>query len=230
MNGARVWRSPNFNARAVGKPIAYVVVHYTDMESAEAALTRLCDPATQVSAHDVIDEDGTLYELVDAQQRAWHAGVSFWQGERDMNSVSVGIELVNPGHRCGYRPFPPTQITALIERLRHYEKLAAFLPENVLGHSDVAPGRRPDPGELFPWAELARHGFGLWASPEPADFAPSPNPDDEARALLNRIGYDPTVALPDVLHAFQQHFTPQNLTSTADATTLASLRAIRRLK
>ena len=150
------YTSPNFNERKEGKKPSMIVVHYTGMKTAEDALERLCDPIAEVSAHYLIEEDGALHALVPEDKRAWHAGVSNWDGETDINSISIGIELVNPGHEHGYRPFPIEQMQALAELCkgvmsRHDIKVA-------LGHSDVAPERKQDPGELFDWQWLAGQG------------------------------------------------------------------------
>ncbi|MBV8169405.1 MAG: N-acetylmuramoyl-L-alanine amidase, partial [Alphaproteobacteria bacterium] len=165
--------SPNFSARNAA--IDTLILHYTGMQSGQAAIERLCDPAAQVSAHYVIDEDGTIHRLVDEPHKAWHAGVSFWQGDEDLNRVSVGIELVNPGHEWGYRAFPAPQLASCLALARDIVQRHAIAPSRVVGHSDVAPTRKEDPGELFDWALLARHGVGLWPPDEhgaPDDGAP----------------------------------------------------------
>jgi N-acetylmuramoyl-L-alanine amidase len=136
-----------------------VIIHYTGMKSGEAALTRMCDPQTKVSAHYMVEEDGRVFQLVDEAKRAWHAGVSFWDGRDNINKYSIGIELVNPGHEWGYRPFPEAQIAALLELLEGISKRHPIKVEYVLGHSDVAPSRKQDPGELFPWDRLVDAGF-----------------------------------------------------------------------
>jgi N-acetylmuramoyl-L-alanine amidase len=151
--------SPNGNERKLpsGTGPSLVVLHYTGMRTATDALERMCNPAAEVSAHYMIDEDGTVTQLVDEEHRAWHAGRSSWRGETDVNSASIGIELVNPGHEFGYRPFPEVQIEALLPLLSDIVQRRAIAPANVVGHSDVAPARKQDPGELFPWERLARH-------------------------------------------------------------------------
>ena len=160
-NGIHLMRSPNFNDRADGIKLAYIILHYTGMKDAASALERLCDPAAQVSAHYMIDEDGSVIQLVDEAKRAWHAGKSFWRGITDMNSASIGIELVNPGHEFGYRPFPAAQITALKKLLHEIIARHGMNRKScLLGHSDIAPTRKQDPGELFPWEELAKDGLG----------------------------------------------------------------------
>ena len=208
--------SPNQDDRG-GVAIDMLVLHYTGMTSAAAALERLCDPAAKVSAHYVIDEDGTIYALVPEQRRAWHAGVSYWAGETNINARSIGIELVNPGHDYGYRAFAEPQIAALIELSQAIVARHAIPPARVLGHSDVAPARKEDPGELFPWARLAQDGIGLWPEPAGGDLAPD---------ALIRFGYDPKASQGKVIIAFQRHFRPNSLTGMWDqecAGLLASL-------
>ncbi|HMH65671.1 MAG TPA: N-acetylmuramoyl-L-alanine amidase, partial [Rhizomicrobium sp.] len=186
--------SPNHDARPDGAVIDMLVLHYTGMTSAEAALERLCDPAAKVSSHYTIDEDGTVYAHVPEARRAWHAGLSFWAGETDVNARSIGIELVNPGHEFGYRAFPESQIASLIT-LCHGILLRHPIPSwRVLGHSDVAPARKEDPGELFPWEQLAKAGIGLW--PISQDSALSAD-------ALGRYGYDPNAPQEKVIAAFQ---------------------------
>jgi len=140
--------SPNFGPRR-GGPVDMLILHYTGMNSAEDALARLCDPAAEVSAHYLIDQRGIIYRLVDEQCRAWHAGIACWAGETDINNRSIGIELVNPGHEFGYEPFPPRQMAALIALGQAIVERHPIPPWRVLGHSDVAPARKTDPGELF---------------------------------------------------------------------------------
>lgn len=152
------WRSPNFEERKNGVKPSMIIVHYTGMKTAQEALERLCSPESKVSAHYVVDEDGSIYQLVLEDKRAWHAGVSNWQGETDINSHSIGIELVNPGHEFGYRPFPDAQIEALIALCHDIRERHEI--EWVLGHEDVAPDRKQDPGELFPWSRLEQAGIG----------------------------------------------------------------------
>ncbi|HEY5348068.1 MAG TPA: N-acetylmuramoyl-L-alanine amidase, partial [Rhizomicrobium sp.] len=160
-----VLQSPNQDARPDGAVIDMLVLHYTGMQSAEAALARLCDPAAKVSAHYTIDRKGHVYAHVAEERRAWHAGVSCWAGARDINSHSIGIELVNPGHEFGYVAFSDAQIAALTE-LAHGILARHPIPRaRALAHSDVAPMRKMDPGELFPWQHLAGQGIGLWAAP-----------------------------------------------------------------
>ena len=154
--------SPNSNARPASADIELVVVHFTGMETAEAALRELTQLGSGVSAHWMIDEDGTIYRLVPEERRAWHAGLGSWHHWHDVNAVSIGIELVNPGHDHGYRPFPDLQIEALEDLLADTFKCHGLRPCDLIGHSDVAPERKQDPGELFPWERLARAGFSIW--------------------------------------------------------------------
>ena len=168
--------SPNRDERPSGcGPVDTLVIHYTGMVSAAAALARLTDARARVSAHWCVGEDGTLWRLVPEEQRAWHAGISAWRGRRSVNDRSIGIELVNPGHEHGYRPFPPAQMDALVDLARAIAARHPIDPRNVVAHADIAPGRRQDPGELFDWARLARAGIGLWPD-EGAAPAPAPAP------------------------------------------------------
>jgi N-acetylmuramoyl-L-alanine amidase len=214
--------SPNQGQRPAGVPIDMLVLHYTGMKTAQAALERLCDPQAQVSAHYVVEEDGTVWRLVEEQQRAWHAGVSCWRGQRDINSRSIGVEIVNPGHEWGYRAFPPAQMRAVAELCRGILARHAIEPRNVVGHSDVAPLRKQDPGELFDWQWLAGQGIGLW----PSHDAPAARAD-QAGELLARYGYDLEAAnaiqLEAVVAAFQRHFRPRIVSGALDGETLAVL-------
>lgn len=215
--------SPNHGPRAEGARIEILLLHYTGMRDAATALRRLCTPASEVSAHYTVDEDGTVYAHVPEERRAWHAGAGTWRGAADVNSRSIGIEIVNPGHEHGYRPFPAVQMEAVAELCRAIVLRHAIRPEDVLGHSDIAPSRKQDPGELFDWPWLARQGVGLWPDPVAEDDGPAPHP---AEALLGRYGYDP--AEPLALLAFQRHFHPGRLTGTPDDETLRRLRALLR--
>ena len=199
--------SPNFDARRPGAAVDILLLHYTGMPTAAGALTRLCDPAAKVSAHYTIDEDGTVYRHVSEERRAWHAGVSYWAGERDINARSIGIELQNPGHEFGYRKFPQAQMRALIELAQGILRRHPIPPTRVLGHSDTAPTRKEDPGELFDWQRLAQAGIGLWPDDGPAI-------DGDWQGLMARYGYDlrdPEAAL----RAFRRHFEPEALEKLA---------------
>ncbi len=203
--------SPNWNERLL--PVSMVVLHYTGMQSAEAALERMCDPAAQVSAHYMIDEDGTVIRLVPEDKRAWHAGKSYWRGITDVNSASVGIELVNPGHEWGYRPFTDAQMEALIPLLaaiiaRHDIPLA-----NVVGHSDIAPARKDDPGELFEWETLARYKLAL-KTPKPRISLVYDEPGAFFLAL-ERWGYDIADGRA-ALRAFQRRWRPRRIDGELD--------------
>ena len=218
--------SPNFDSRPKGCAPDMLVLHYTGMTSGKAALARLTDPQSRVSAHYLIDEDGAVIALVDEENRAWHAGLACWAGERDINGCSLGIELVNPGHEWGYRRFPEAQMAALEELAGALVRRWSIPPARVLGHSDVAPARRQDPGELFDWARLAGAGIGLWP-PAPAD-APLLETMDLQTALA-RFGYDITcdglygAQTRQVVAAFQRHFRPHAVTGLADAPTCGVL-------
>jgi N-acetylmuramoyl-L-alanine amidase len=203
--------SPNFNERQL--PVSMIVLHYTGMQSAEAALARLTDPAAEVSAHYLIDEDGTIHRLVAEDKRAWHAGQSHWRGITDVNSASIGIELVNPGHEFGYREFAPAQIEALIPLLAEIKDRYEITRGNIVGHSDIAPTRKQDPGELFPWARLARVRLAL---PRPTKNLMDPLWTDAGFLLaLERFGYEVTDKLAAVV-AFQRRFRPELIDGEID--------------
>jgi N-acetylmuramoyl-L-alanine amidase len=197
-----------------------LVLHYTGMQTADAALERLCDPAAKVSAHYCVDEDGTVYALVPEARRAWHAGVSFWAGITDINASSIGIEIVNPGHEFGYRAFPEAQIEALIALCLDILSRHPIPPARVLGHSDVAPARKEDPGELFPWERLAKDGIGLW---------PGQIENSLAAEALTRFGYDPDAPQDNVITAFQRHFRPVKLDGKWDNECAGILSGLLRL-
>jgi len=218
--------SPNHGPRPEGARIALVVVHYTGMASARAAIARLCDPKSGVSAHYVIGEDGEMLRLVSEERRAWHAGRGAFAAFRDVNDVSIGIELVHPGHDFGYRPFAHAQIRALARLLEDLLARHGLPPQAVIGHSDLAPHRKRDPGEFFPWAELARAGLAFF----PEDPGTPVAPDwAEALACLRRIGYAPGfdgITPAEALRAFQRRFFPLRVDGVLDARTMGRLRAV----
>ena len=229
--------SPNFDMRRA--PPDMVVLHYTGMESGEAALARLRDPDAKVSAHYLVEEDGRVFSLVAEERRAWHAGVSFWKGTRDCNGASIGVEIVNPGHDFGYRPFPPAQIEAVIELLDDVRTRWEIPDGRILAHSDVAPDRKIDPGELFPWKTLAEAGHGLWVEPPIPPGAPLTVGDEgpgvfALQAGLNRLGYDsPPSGRYDggaatLVAAFQRHWRPERIDGIADGGTRSRLMALLR--
>ena len=203
--------SPNFDARAL--PITMIVLHYTGMESAEAAIARLRDPEAKVSAHYLVDEDGRILRLVDEDKRAWHAGRSHWRRITDVNSASIGIELVNPGHEFGYRTFPDAQMGALIPLVAQIKERHAITRGNVVGHSDIAPARKQDPGELFNWHALARLRLAL---PRPTRNLVDPGwPDAGFMLALERFGYDVEDRQAAVI-AFQRRFRPELIDGEID--------------
>ena len=214
--------SPNHNERRA--PLDMLVIHYTGMEPAERAIDWLCDPVSQVSAHYLIDQQGAVTRMVAEERRAWHAGVSWWRGQDDINSHSVGIELANPGHDYGYCAFPEAQIVALIELGLAIVGRHAIPARNVVGHSDIAPRRKIDPGELFPWRRLAAAGLGVWpgavaGADAPSTDAPLADPDALA-ATLERIGYPVAEAgLAACCDAFQRHYRPTAIHGLTDAGT-----------
>lgn len=222
--GAIVWRpSPNFNARRVPpgcNPVRQLILHYTGMPTGAEAEERLLDADSGVSAHYLVHEDGRVVQMVDEAGRAWHAGVSRWRGCEDLNSSSVGVEIVNPGHEWGYQPFPAVQMRAVVRLasaicVRHRIDRA-----DVIGHSDIAPARKQDPGELFDWALLARHRLALG---RPRRLLADPGWPDSAFALaLERFGYDVT-DLGAAVIAFQRRFRQDNPDGVIDGETRAIL-------
>jgi N-acetylmuramoyl-L-alanine amidase len=209
----RQHRSPNHGPRRGSAAIDMLVIHYTGMSSATAALARMCDPAAAVSAHYLIDEDGTVWQLVAEAERAWHAGAAGWGGVGDVNSRSIGIELQNPGHDLGYRDFPAAQIAALTDLAGDILARHRIPPERVLGHADVAPSRKQDPGERFPWRALAGAGIGLWP-----DFTQGTAESADARRDLAAIGYE-VADLAAAITAFQRHWRPARCDGVLDAET-----------
>jgi N-acetylmuramoyl-L-alanine amidase len=236
---AEVRLSPNHGERKSSTGIDMLVLHYTGMRDSEAAIRRLCTRGTEVSAHYVVLEDGRVIQCVPEVRRAWHAGQASWHGETDINSCSIGIELANPGHEHGYTEFPRRQIAALTALCRSILTRHRIPPHRVLGHSDVAPARKQDPGEKFPWRILASSGIGMWVKPAP--FTPnSPvsvlgdtNPMiAEAQVLLARHGYSVNNsgyldgATRDAIAAFQRHFRQERVDGLLDSSTLETLKAL----
>lgn len=230
--------SPNFDART--GPPDMIVLHYTGMPTGQAALERMRDPAAKVSAHYMVEEDGQIFSLVPEERRAWHAGVSFWKGEENLNGVSIGVEIVNPGHEFGYRPFPEVQIGAVIDLIADIRSRWQVPDGRILGHSDIAPARKTDPGELFPWRRLAHEGHGLWAESGAAPGAPLAEGDEgpgvfALQAGLTRLGYDlpPSgrydAATATVVGAFQRHWLQTRWDGIADGETRARLVGLLRI-
>ncbi len=213
--------SPNFNDRE-GAAIDMLVLHYTGMRSCEDALVRLCDPAAEVSAHYLIDETGTVTSLVDESKRAWHAGVASWHGHSNINSRSIGIELVNPGHEFGYRDFAHPQMEALITLCQGILARHSIPGRNIVGHSDVAPARKMDPGERFDWRRLAEAGIGLWPR---LDGSAGSLPENAVGATLHQIGYDIS-DLESAIAAFQRHYRPRLIDGVADDETRQCIAAL----
>lgn len=237
---AAVVTSPNFNARREARAPDMLVLHYTGMPTAEGALDWLAREESQVSSHYFVFEDGRVVQLVPESARAWHAGKSFWRGETDINSASIGIEIANPGHPGGLPDFPPLQIGAVIDLCRDIIERHAIVPERVLAHSDVAPVRKIDPGENFPWTALADAGIGHWVEPTPVgggrffqqgDGGP---PVEALQAMLALYGYDVPVSgeycarTRGVVEAFQRHFRQERVDGIADASTIDTLHRLLR--
>ncbi|HKJ73168.1 MAG TPA: N-acetylmuramoyl-L-alanine amidase [Alphaproteobacteria bacterium] len=225
--------SPNHDARPAGRAPDMLVLHYTGMRTGREALDRLCDSSAKVSAHYMIEEDGTLYRLVPEDRRAWHAGVASWQGEADVNGRSIGIELVNPGHEFGYRAFTEPQMQMLDTLAGDIVARYRIPPSRVVGHSDVAPLRKQDPGELFDWPRLARLGIGLWPGHVTGEMDRLSLWD--IQAILAEIGYgiemtgEMDALTRAVIAAFQRHFLPENLTGEADMATIRRLMDVKSL-
>ena len=234
--------SPNCDARNANSPIDTLIMHYTGMQSADEALTRMCDSQAEVSAHYMVDEDGTVYQLVEGDQRAWHAGISHWRGREGLNHTSIGIEIVNPGHEFGYAPFPKEQMDEVIELTKTLLARYPIEPRNIIGHSDIAPERKEDPGELFDWAWLAREGIGLFPdmSDAPANIALLQEGDDGERVTrlqknLAKYGYGIAcdgnygTKTASVAKAFKRHFCPDVLNTSWDSTAEHALQALLRM-
>jgi N-acetylmuramoyl-L-alanine amidase len=230
--------SPNFDARTA--PPDILVLHYTGMKTGPEALDRLRDPEAKVSSHYMVEEDGRIFRLVPEERRAWHAGVSYWKGARNINGVSIGVEIVNPGHEWGYRPFPDAQIAAVIALIGDIRSRWQIGDDRIVGHSDVAPERKDDPGELFPWKRIAEAGHGLWAEASPAPGEPLAEGAEGVgvfalQAGFTRLGYDlpPSgkfdAATKAVVVAFQQHWRQARTDGVADGQTRAQLMALLRL-
>jgi N-acetylmuramoyl-L-alanine amidase len=206
--------SSNFDYRPVDVSIDMLVFHYTGMQTALSALDRMCDLEAEVSAHYMVDEDGSIWSLVEEVDRAWHAGVAYWRGNTNINARSIGIEIVNPGHQFGYCEFPEAQMQSVTELALDVLSRHPIPPQNVVGHSDIAPTRKTDPGEFFNWARLAELGIGLW--PSQADHL-----EQDLNALataLTRIGYNVS-NLSMALKAFQRHYRPKRVTGRIDSET-----------
>ena len=229
--------SPNFNERTV--PPDILVLHYTGMKTGPEALARLRDAESKVSSHYLVEEDGRVFRLVPEERRAWHAGVSSWKGESDINGRSIGIEIVNPGHEFGYRPFPEAQVAAVIELVADIRTRWSIEDSRIIGHSDVAPDRKQDPGELFPWKQLAQAGHGLWVEPDAAPGLPLSEGEEGAgvfalQAGFTRLGYDCAPSgkydahTTAVVRAFQRHWRQEQVDGVADGMTRARLIALLR--
>lgn len=236
--GAEVRVSPNFGPRrGTGRP-DMIVLHYTGMASGEAAEAWLCDPASEVSSHYLVHEDGRIVQMVRESDRAWHAGKSSWRGQADINSCSVGVEIVNPGHLLGYKAFASAQVDAVISLCLGIVGRHAIAPERVLAHSDVAPGRKIDPGEKFPWRRLAEAGVGHFVGAAPIRNGAALQSGDagaaveELQSMLALYGYGVDIsALFDrqteiVVEAFQRHFRPRRVDGIADRSTVRTLERL----
>ncbi len=227
--------SPNFDVRANGQRPDMVLLHYTNMASADAAIDWLCDPKSRVSCHYLIAEDGQITQMVEEEHRAWHAGQSLWAGCEDINSCSIGIEIANVGPDHGYPSFPDIQMEAVEALCHDIFSRHDIAPERVLAHSDVAPTRKQDPGEKFDWERLYNAGIGLWLKPAPIDDGESLKPGDTSKQILNlqsalsSYGYEVKITgtydaqTRHVVTAFQRHFRQECVDGIADFSTVQTL-------
>jgi N-acetylmuramoyl-L-alanine amidase len=234
----RVEASPNFDERTGLARPDMIVLHYTGMQFSQDAIMRLCDPKARVSSHYVVVENGAIVQLVPEVKRAWHAGLSSWSGDADINSRSIGIEICNPGHEFGYPDFPARQIAAVITLCRSILTRNIVRPENIVAHSDVAPSRKQDPGEKFPWKLLAQSGVGLWVDVGKVFDQQPVRPDDtgvkitELQKMLAEYGYGIDISgrydvtTREVVTAFQRHFRPSQVDGIADGATIQTLRKL----
>jgi N-acetylmuramoyl-L-alanine amidase len=234
----RITPSPNQDERRDGIAPDIILLHYTGMATTEAAERRLCEAEAKVSSHYLVFEDGTICQMVPEARRAWHAGVSSWQGGDDINSRSIGIEIGNPGHDYNYPDFPDAQIDAVIALCRDIIKRRSIKPELVLAHSDVAPSRKNDPGEKFPWHRLSAQGVGLWIEPTKIVPGPELDPGDHSDVVstlqrsLKKFGYGIEATgnyddkTKDVVTAFQRHFRPARVDGLADHSTFDTLKRL----
>jgi N-acetylmuramoyl-L-alanine amidase len=235
---AEVEPSPNHGERAGGRSPDMILLHYTGMPDAKDALRRLCAPDSQVSAHYFVFEDGRVVQMVPELRRAWHAGESKWAGETDINSCSIGIEIAHPGHEPGYPGFPDRQIAAVASLARGIMIRRGIVPKRVLAHSDVAPTRKKDPGEKFPWARMHRMGVGHWVEPAPISDGPELKHGESGavvstvKSLFAEYGYGLSEndmfddEMRDVVMAFQRHFRPEKVDGVVDPSTLVTLRRL----
>ncbi|MCQ1571977.1 N-acetylmuramoyl-L-alanine amidase [Neorhizobium galegae] len=236
--GATVRPSPNHGERVGGRRPDMIILHYTGMPSGAQALSWLCNEESQVSSHYFVHEDGSVVQLVPEERRAWHAGKSSWAGETDINSCSIGIEIANPGHPGGLPEYPAVQIAAVVELCRNCGERWQIGPERVLGHSDVAPIRKVDPGENFPWEKLHLGGVGHWIDPAQISggrffqFGESGQPIEALQSMLSLYGYGVEITgnfcerTKGVVEAFQRHFRPQLVDGIADFSTIDTLHRL----
>ncbi|WFR99485.1 N-acetylmuramoyl-L-alanine amidase [Rhizobium tumorigenes] len=239
-SGALVQPSPNHGERAGGRKPDMILLHYTGMGTADGALDWLCRTESQVSSHYFIHEDGQVLQLVPEARRAWHAGKGVWRKENDINSLSIGIEIANAGHPGGLPQFPDAQIDAVIELCRDCVERWSIAPERVLGHSDIAPIRKVDPGERFPWAKLHAAGVGHWVNPSPISggrffqMGDSGQPVEALQSMLSLYGYgteingDFSAAMVGDVEAFQRHFRQERVDGIADFSTIDTLHRLLR--
>lgn len=235
---AEIRVSPNFGPRRDGQRADMIILHYTGMEAGPSAEEWLCDPVSEVSSHYLVNEDGSVLQMVRESDRAWHAGRGSWRGRSDVNSFSIGIEVANPGHAYGYPDFTGAQIDTVIALCRDIAERHAIAPERVLAHSDTAPGRKVDPGEKFPWAELHAAGVGHYVEPSPIGggrflaAGERGEPVEALQSMLALYGYGVDISgsfdatTEAVVAAFQRHFRPRRVDGVADRSTIDTLHRL----
>ncbi len=233
--------SPNFNERPEGTEVKYLILHYTGMATGQEALNRLCDPDAKVSAHYLVEEDGRIISLVPEEKRAWHAGVSYWDGDTDINGLSIGIEIVNPGHdgpnyKGNYRKYPEIQMKSVIQLCQEVLSRYEIKPYHIFGHSDVAPDRKIDPGEFFDWELLAKNRIGILPELGGGE-TPFLMPDDHTiQEMLQEYGYKIEITgkmdqqSRNVISAFQRHFRPEDFSGEMDCETIQTLQKLIEMK
>ncbi len=226
--------SPNYESRPPSVSVNLLLLHYTGMKSVSEAKDRLCDPKSRVSAHYLIDEVGTIFSLVEENKRAWHAGVASWNDEADINNISVGVEIANPGHEFGYSRFPERQMIAVEALCTDIITRHSIIASRVLAHSDVSPSRKSDPGELFDWERLAAAGIGIWPKMSPVEVDFEIGSITECQKQLKKIGYGLKITgvldglTRDTVLAFQRHWLPHRLTGKFDVETVWRVKSVLR--
>ena len=236
--GASWCASPNFGERVGVSGPDMLVLHYTGMESGESAQSWLCNPESQVSSHYIVHESGDVIQMVDERKRAWHAGKSSWRGETDINSLSIGVEIVNAGPLADFPEYPAQQVASVIDLCQNCAQRWAIAPQRIVAHSDIAPQRKEDPGEKFPWRSLFQNGVGHWIEPSAIasgryfQRGDQGQPVEALQAMLSLYGYAIDISgiydenTQSVVTAFQRHFRPEKVDGVADFSTIDTLHRL----